>query len=329
MTGTTRSPRNTSSDGTLRVNRLVRGILERAEMPKLSAFTADEAAHWPKGALERFVAMGILREVEPAEEVRCNECEEGCWIKPRIRDDPRTSEAVGTYFCRRNKDIGRFKVDLSRARRWEFSLGGLAKAVSKAAKPTGKVTELVPERLAMLGTVKLDGKNRELFLARGAAWPDAQVIFGGAVRLKTASHPVILTLAGMPLGDLLSGVKNAVRPLVEIADFDGKVLHIPLQGAFPEVAPSPWADIPNEPITLDQFMVKYCEKRSKEARKYRRLALQGAARNRPEQIKLPPEAGQFRSGQSKKYFVHDLLKSWQDFLDENLDLPPLLSQYRR
>ena len=305
------------------MNDVFRDILIRADLSDAQIFAAHEVTQWPNGALDWLMGAGILRETEPAEEVLCEECEEGCWIKPNIREDPRTHRRVGTYFCRRNKDIGQFKVDLSRRQRWKFNLGGLAKAVSKVVKPTGKVTELAPERLAMLGTVKLDGKNRELFLARGAAWPDAQVVFGGAVRLKTASHPVILTLAGMPLCDLLPGVKTAVRPLVEIADVDGKVLRIPLQGAFPEVAPSPWANIPNDPITLDQFMVNYCEKRSKDLRQSRRKALLGAARNK--KVKLPPLTGSYESGQSKKYFVHGLLKSWHGFLDEGVDLPPLLA----
>ena len=263
---------------------------------------------------------------EPAEEILCEECPEGCWIKPTIGKDPKTHRRVGTYFCRRNDDIGWFKVDLARRRRWKFSLAGLAKAVSKAVKPTGKVTELAPERLAMLGTVKLDGKVQELFLARGAAWLDAAQVFGNCSRLKMASHPAVLTLAAMPKERLLASCDLAVRPLVEIADFDGKVLHIPLQGAFPEVAPSPWADIPNEPITLDQFMVKYCEKRSEGSRRSRRRALLGAARN--ETVKMPPLAGPRKSGKPNRYFVHDLLNAWQGYQDENLDLPPLLPQYQ-
>jgi len=322
----TRSPGNTSSVGRLHVNEVFRAILIRADLPDAQLFAAHEVTRWPEGALDWLMRMGILREAEPAEEVLCEECEEGCWIKPNIREDPQTHQHFGSYFCHRNEDIGPFKVDLSRKRRWKFGLVGLAKAVSKAVKPTGKVTELAPERLVLLGIVKLDGKNRELFLARGTAWPDTQAVFGGAVRLKTASHPVILTLVGMPLGDLLPGVRTAVRPLVEIADFDGKVLHIPLQGAFPEVAPGPWADIPNEPITLDQFMVKYCEKRTAQLRRSRRRALLHAAWHGT--VRMPPLACPQMSGQSNKYFVHDLLKAWQNYQDEKLDLPPLLQQYQ-
>ena len=305
------------------MNDLFLGILKRGDSPAASVFTADEVAHWPNGALPRFLSLGVVREAEPAKEVLCDECEDGCWIKPRIRCKPHTGKAVGTYFCRRHEDIGSFKVDLSRMRRWAFSLAGLAKAVSKAVRPTGKLTELAPERLALLGTVKLDGKNRELFLARGAAWPDANDVLGGVVRLKTASHPAILTVAGMPSESLLSSLKVAARPLAEIATLDEKGLHVSIEGAFPDVEPRPWADIPNEPITLDKFMEKYCEKRTPQLRRSRRRALLAAAWHGT--ITMPALAAPRKSGQPNRYYTHDLLAAWQGFLDEITDLPPLLT----
>ncbi len=41
---------------------------------------------------------------------------------------------------------------------------------------------------------------------------------------------------------------------------------------------------------------------------------------------MPPHAGAFMSGQAKKYFTHDVLATWQGFLDEGVDLPPLLGR---
>ena len=88
----------------------------------------------------------------------------------------------------------------------------------------------------------------------------------------------------------------------------------------------PWANLPNDPITLDQFMVRFCEKRTRESRRCRREALLGAARN--ETVVMPPLATR-KSGQSNKYFTHDLLNAWQGFIDDkNVHLPPLLPQYQ-
>jgi hypothetical protein len=268
----------------------------------------------------------ILREAEPAEDVLCDECEESCSIKPKIHKNQRTGKLEGKFLCQRNEDVGPFTVNLDRMRQWAFNLAGLAGVVAKAVGATGRLAEPEPGRLVMLGTVKLDGKARELFLARGAGWPDAAQVFGNCSRLKMASHPAVLTLAAMPKVPLLAGCDLAVRPLVEIASVHKGKLTMTLDGAFPEVEPGPWADIPNEPITLDQFMVQYCEKRSKGSRRSRRNALLGAARNK--KVKMPPLAGSFQSGQSKKHFVHDLLNAWQGYQDEKLDLPPLLPQYQ-
>ncbi len=307
------------------MNEVFRSILIRADLQDGNLFAAHEVAQWPEGALGWLTRAGILRAAELAEEILCDECPEGCWIKPTIRKVPRTRRRFGTYLCRRNDDVGSFKVDLARRRQWQFSLGGLAKAVSRAVKPTGKVTELAPERLALLGTVKLSGDNRELFLARGAAWSDANDVLGSVVRLKTSPHPAVLTVAGMPLESLMSSLGAAVRPLPEIATFDEKGLHVSIEGAFPSVQPRPWADIPNEPITLDTFMVKYCEAWSKSLRHGRRRALLAAGRNGT--VTMPPLAVPRGPGESNRYFVHDLLDAWQGYQDENLDLPPLLPQY--
>lgn len=268
----------------------------------------------------------ILREADLAEEILCDESEDGCQIKPIIRKDPRTGQRVGVYFCGQNEDVGRITVNLDRMRQWAFSLAGLAALVAKASGTTGEPAEPEPGWLVMLGTARLDGQTRELFLARGAAWQDAAQVFGNCSRLKMAAHAAVLTLVAMPQEPLLAGCELAVRPLAKIASVHRGKLRMVLDGAFPEVRPGPWAEIPNEPITLDDFMATFCEKREKTTRKYRRDALLAAARNGT--IEMPAVAGSFKSGQSYEYLVHDLLKVWQGFLDENVDLPPLLPQYR-
>ena len=308
------------------MNEVFRAILIRADLPDTQLFAAHEVARWPEGALDWLMRAGILREAEPAEDVFCEECEEGCWIKPHIREDPQTHQRVGTYFCRRNDDIGPFELDLSRKQRWAFSLSGLAKVVSKAVKPTGKVTELAPERLVMLGTANVDGKVRELFLARGAGWPDAEHVFGNCSRLKMASHPAVLTLVATPKEPLLAGCELAVRPLVEIASFSKGKLKITLDGAFPEAALGPWANLPNKAIKLDDFMTKFCGHNDKTYLFSRRRAIFIAADD--EKIELPPVAGAWTTGQAKRFLTHDLLRTWQGFINAGVNLPQLLPQYR-
>ncbi len=305
---------------------VLRAILVRVELPDDQIiFAAHEAAAWPRGTLAWLTKLGILRKAAPAEEVLCDGCEERCLIKPDIRVDPRTDKRVGKYFCGREETGGYITVPLDRMKQWAFSLAGLAAVVARSVGAAGKPVECESGRLVMLGTAKIDGKTRELFLARGAAWQDASQIFGNCARLKMASHAAVLTLAATPTEPLLAGCELAVRPLTEIADLQKGKLTVALNGVFPETKPGPWASIPNEPIALDQFMVKYCEVRTRNLRRSRRNALLGAARNQT--VRLPPLASRHKSGQSNKYFIHDLLKAWQGYQDENLDLPPLLPQY--
>ena len=203
----------------------------------------------------------------------------------------------------------------------------LAEAVAAAIRATGKLVQLAPGRLYLLGTAKIDGKTREVFLARGAMWPDAAEVFGQALRLRASIGPVVLTLACATATDLLPGRTLPLRPLIEVADSSEAGLSVCLDGTFPDIRPDTWAGIPNEPIALDAFMARFCEKRSGELRRFRRHALLGAARNG--KVTLPPAAGPYRTGQSRKYLTHDLLAAWQGFIDERVDLPPLLASYQQ
>ncbi len=99
----------------------------------------------------------------------------------------------------------------------------------------------------------------------------------------------------------------------------------------PAPAPAPadpgrWASVPNDVVEIEEFMARFCEMCSKENRMYRKRALLAAARN--ETVTLPPLAVPYRNGGPKKFFTHDLLDAWQGFLDERVEIPPLLPQYR-
>jgi len=83
--------------------------------------------------------------------------------------------------------------------------------------------------------------------------------------------------------------------------------------------------VAHEAVTLHDFMARFCQERSKQNRICRKKALLAAARHGT--VKLPEPAVPHKHGRAKKYFVQDLLAAWQGFLDEGVDLPPLLGQY--
>lgn len=94
-------------------------------------------------------------------------------------------------------------------------------------------------------------------------------------------------------------------------------------------APAPvgtlWPDVPNEPITIDGFMARFCEPKKKDYRMYRKRALLAAARHNT--VTMPPLAGPHKHGQPNTYWTHDLLRVWQGYRDEDVELPALLPQY--
>ena len=93
----------------------------------------------------------------------------------------------------------------------------------------------------------------------------------------------------------------------------------------PAPLPSQWAAIPNEPIDVDEFMARFCEQKGKDYRMYRKRALLAAARHGT--VTMPPLAAQHKHGQPNRYWVHDLLRAWQVYRDEDVELPALLPQY--
>lgn len=210
----------------------LQAILARADTEAAGLFTADEVATWPAGTVEGFVGLGILREAAPAKEVLCLECPEGCWIEPRIQDDPRTGKPVGVYLCRRNEEVGRFNVDLARRRRWEFDAAGAAAAVAAALKSSGPVQELRAGRLYFLGTVIADGHVRECFFGRGLAWRDAPAVLSSAEPLRGAAAPTVLVPARRPTLEAWPGRRAIVIPLLEVATLKRGKLKLDASAVF-------------------------------------------------------------------------------------------------
>ena len=79
-------------------------------------------------------------------------------------------------------------------------------------------------------------------------------------------------------------------------------------------------------VTLDQFMLKYCEPLSKALLPYRRAALLKAARK--DRVELPTTAVPHSRGGAKRFRADDLIARWPDYINALLDLPMLRTEYR-
>ncbi|RKY23854.1 MAG: hypothetical protein DRP83_08560 [Planctomycetota bacterium] len=104
----------------------------------------------------------------------------------------------------------------------------------------------------------------------------------------------------------------------------------PANGGTPEkfgiIAKALWNHVPNEPITLNQFMAKFCSQQKGTYMAGRRKALLAADRNKS--VMLPAYVKPWTRGQAKKYLTHDLLDAWPSYFVKSL-VPPLLPIYER
>ncbi len=197
-------------------------ILRRLDWLEDSAYPFDEVKRWPPGALDRLLAAGIIRETNPAREVTCGNCADGCLITPDIVEDQRTGEMVCTGWCHDPEDGGLVTFSIDRLRLWEPHFEGLASHVARELGTMGSMTTVVQGRVCLMGSLISDGCYRDVFMARGLTWPDAGGVLAQADRLKASVTPVVLVPDQMPPLDFWQTLRPAVASLMEaLVETDG------------------------------------------------------------------------------------------------------------
>lgn len=152
-----------SRSGDLFVDSFLEQLANRLQVYDADIVTGDEMRDWPDGKLNELVVAGILTEIEPANGIVCDECEENCYIEPDIRAIPDTGTTIGVFVCPQNPDIGRFEVDLSRLRQWRINkdkletLGLLKKNVKKRMRKIS--SELTKRENEAYQLVHIGGKT--------------------------------------------------------------------------------------------------------------------------------------------------------------------------
>jgi len=208
----------------------LRRLLSRAELQHAAPVTVQEARRWGPGAVERFVALGLLHPTTPATTIRYEGCDHGCYMKPQIITNAVTGEQSGVHGCA--YDCGVVRIPLNELRLWAFDLPGTAKAVARAVDAGGKVIEDVPGRLVEVGRVVAGETWRDLFLARGLAWDEATKELADARRLKASAAPLVLALATLPVRPVWPDCKPAIGLLADVASFDRRGLTVDLDGVL-------------------------------------------------------------------------------------------------
>lgn len=194
-------------------------VWQRADL-RSHVLEHSEIAGWPSIDRDAILHIGLIRRTADAATVTCEDCGERHGAE--VIRDPRHPEKP-YYLCPR---IGRIPMTAEALQRWEVDFDGLAAAVRQASGLSGKVAVVIPSRVWLLGRRKQDGSFWELFLARGACWPDGINQLDQCLRLQQSPASIILVPRRVPSIRSIGGRPWTIRTLSELAELDGKHLAI-------------------------------------------------------------------------------------------------------
>jgi hypothetical protein len=126
-------------------------------------------------------------------------------------------------------------VALDRLRRWEIHFPGLATAIAARLGAGGQVEEVHAGRIWLLGRIALNGRPREVFIARGMLWADGEEAAAQATRLLASPRPIILVPGAVPPAEVWRGDPPQVLPLSALVSCDDAGLAIDI-GFFARAA---------------------------------------------------------------------------------------------
>lgn len=167
-------------------------VLRSLDSMHNTGFGVDDVQDWPENALDLLVSSGILRKSGYADSIVCHECEECCSVEVHFDDGDDGLPTRAFYDCPLRDDIRRIRIPIERLETWALSSTALASALAESLGTGDDPAELATGRLWSLGKVVAGCKRFDMFLARGARWPDASALFRSASGLKQRAFPVVL-----------------------------------------------------------------------------------------------------------------------------------------
>lgn len=149
-------------------------------------------ASWPDGALKELVELGILQPAENAEFVLCPEC-----FDHEEEVVALTGPGQQVRFMIPCPEVLRVEVPPQMLLRWTINFSNLIGQLANALPLSGKIQEMIPERLWRLGRWEISGRTHDLLFARriGANGSDLQTAFA------SLRQPIVLFAGDVPPDD--------------------------------------------------------------------------------------------------------------------------------
>ncbi|MFO0839579.1 MAG: hypothetical protein U1D55_13770 [Phycisphaerae bacterium] len=173
----------------------MRRVLWRLDDYEHPAFTFEEVRRWPKGQLDRFVELGLVRAGGMADGTIYYDCEQHC----DIDYDPQTlpnGRVVVTHRC--SHGCGLVVLEPERFQLWDIRFDGLAVLLASSLALAGRVESLVPDTLLLLGQHFSAGGPLDVFLARRLGDAETTARVTAAPRIAASNGAVVFVPATLP-----------------------------------------------------------------------------------------------------------------------------------
>lgn len=195
-------------------------ILIRLDLD-LPHFHAHDVARIQPEKWRAILASGLVRRTADAEWVRC-ECydEHG----EDVEFAPAEGVHAGAPYIQ-CPDLGVVWIEPERLRQWTVDVPLLVEQAAAVIACTGRVEEVVPGHLWLLGRMTAHGRTREVFLARELTWPRRGVeAVDRCARFRAAVSPLLLVPQVVPQRHEWTGGVPRVLTLTSVLALEGSTL---------------------------------------------------------------------------------------------------------
>lgn len=207
-------------------------LLRRVDLDR-PQFTDAEARRHDDAAWDAAVALGLVRRADDADWVTCDGCDEPEDVTWIARPGGRTA----LLQCRA---CGVHEVETERLRQWTLDLGRLGEHLAAALGCRGRVEDVAPGHVWLLGRLANGARQHDVFLARRLAWPDGEAALQTCARFQSSREPVVLVAGVVPRREFWRGAAPTVLAVPEFVTLAGGALVADrafVEGALPAAGP--------------------------------------------------------------------------------------------
>ena len=192
------------------MNNVLQLLWRRADV-KDHAIEQAELLALGEANLQTIRSLSLIRQIGDARSILCDDCGRS-HLADVVPDHRRRG-----HFYYRCPEIGRITVSPERLRRWEVAFDRVGFAIGTALSLEGDLLEIALGRIWLLGRRHHGKTTAEVFLLRGAWWPDANEALDSCVRLRQSPDPLVFVPWRFPNRLAWSGARGSIHSLSETA----------------------------------------------------------------------------------------------------------------